>query len=286
MTDAVRLPRAQLLWPTVPGGHPDEAALDVLAEALGRLEKESRLYRRPLIYDAPAGQPASRRTIRPRALSGTFAVSITAQPTESLDDLVAKADAEIDRLQTEGPTEDEVRQGPEHGREAGLIIGLQSMRRKADFLNQNNVAIRRSLGLQGRGRDASSPSDADDVRRVARKYLTRTASGSTSRRGPRRPAPPRWRSRPQARRERRHGHAKVIEDDLRPLDPGAQDGPDPRRSRPRRSSAGRLSNGLEVLVAERHELPILTDEPRRQGRRDARAPTARRASGLDDRPAS
>ena len=49
-TDAVSLPRAQLIWPTVPAGHPDEPALDVLAAVLGGLPKENRLFR-ALMYD-------------------------------------------------------------------------------------------------------------------------------------------------------------------------------------------------------------------------------------------
>ena len=50
MTDRVSLPRAYLVWPTVPRGHPDEAALDVLGAVLGLLEKENRLEK-ALIYD-------------------------------------------------------------------------------------------------------------------------------------------------------------------------------------------------------------------------------------------
>ena len=36
MTDRVTLPRAMLVWPTVPTNHPDEPALDVLASVLGQ----------------------------------------------------------------------------------------------------------------------------------------------------------------------------------------------------------------------------------------------------------
>ena len=41
LTDAVSLPRAQLIWPTVPAGHPDEPALDVLAAILGGLPRKT-----------------------------------------------------------------------------------------------------------------------------------------------------------------------------------------------------------------------------------------------------
>ena len=61
--------------------------------------------------------------------------------------------------------------------------------------------------------------------------------------------------------------------------------PDARRSRPPPVVRRKLSNGLEVLIAERHELPILTPEPGRQGGRDARPGRQGRARLADGRPA-
>ena len=102
MTDAVSLPRAQLIWPTVSAGHPDEPALDMLAAVLGGLDKENRLFRE-LMYDRQlaASVSASHPT---HVLAGTFEVELYAHPEAKLDELVKIADAEIDRLKQEGPT--------------------------------------------------------------------------------------------------------------------------------------------------------------------------------------
>ncbi len=101
MTDAVSLPRAELIWPTVPSNHPDEPALDVLATVLGGLPKENRLFR-TLIYDhqLAAQVSASHPT---RLLSGMFEVELYAQPGQKLGELVRIAQAQIERLKNEGP---------------------------------------------------------------------------------------------------------------------------------------------------------------------------------------
>ena len=55
-TDAVSLPRAQLIWPTVPASHPDEPALDVLATVLGGLAQGKPAVPRPHVRPAACGQ--------------------------------------------------------------------------------------------------------------------------------------------------------------------------------------------------------------------------------------
>ena len=117
MTDAVQLARAQLVWPTVAAGDADEPALDVLAAVLGRLDKENRLFW-PSMYDKQLAAEAS--AFHPTSTwPGTFDVTITARPGQELDDLVAIADAEIERLKADGPTEDEVVKA-QNGRESRL----------------------------------------------------------------------------------------------------------------------------------------------------------------------
>ncbi len=114
MRDAISLSRAELIWPTVPGTHPDEPALDVLAAVLGSLPKENRLFR-TLVYDRQlaAQVSASHPT---HILSGTFEVAIYAQPGQKLDELVKIAQGEIERLKKDGPTEAEAAQGPKRAR--------------------------------------------------------------------------------------------------------------------------------------------------------------------------
>ncbi len=138
MTDAVSLPRAELIWPTVPSNHPDEAALDVLAAVLGGLPKENRLFR-ALVYDRQlaAEVDASHPTL---LLSGTFEVELYARPGQKLDELVRIADAEIERLKNEGPTAAEVRKA-QNERESALIMGMQSVTRKASVLGTSTWVL-------------------------------------------------------------------------------------------------------------------------------------------------
>ncbi|MCA1685601.1 MAG: insulinase family protein, partial [Planctomycetia bacterium] len=132
MTDRVTLPRATLVWPTVPRGDDDEPAVDVLAAILGELPKDNRLYK-ALMYDRQlaAGLTAQHPTAQ---LAGRFEVELSARPGQSLDEIVTIADAEIARLKEEGPTDAEVLKA-QNSRESTLVLGLQALQNRADFLN-------------------------------------------------------------------------------------------------------------------------------------------------------
>ncbi len=167
LTDAVSLPRAQLVWPTVPAGHPDEPALDVLAAVLGGLDKENRLFR-ALMYDRQiaASVAAEHPT---HQLSGEFEVDLYAHPDQNLDEVVKLADAEIERLKRDGPTESEVRKA-QNQRESELIMGLQSVTRKAEVLNTYQALYGDPLAYRTVLEKVFAVTP-DDVRRVARQYL-------------------------------------------------------------------------------------------------------------------
>ena len=250
MTDKVKLARVQLVWPTVAGGDPDEPALDILAEVLGGLKRENRLYlammyRKQLAAGVSAAHPTN-------MLAGTFDVTINARPGQTLDDLVAVADAEIERLQDDGPTPDEVRKA-QNGRESLLVVGLQSAGRKADFLNQNNVTYGDPMAYKAEIAKLFAVTP-DDVKRVAKKYLTADRIRLDVEPGPPTPRAPEV---AEEKADAPHDAPKVeiTEDFDRSKMP--EPGPTPKFTPPpvvRRA----LSNGLEVLVAERHELPILT----------------------------
>ena len=167
MTDAVSLPRAELIWPTVPSTHPDEPALDVLAAVLGGLPKENRLFR-TLMYDRQLA--AQVRASHPtHLLSGTFEVELYAQPGQKLDELVKIAEAEIERLKKEGPTAAEVRKA-QNERESELVMGMQSVTRKAALLNEYMDRFGDPLGYQAE-LDKIFAVTPEDVKRVARDYL-------------------------------------------------------------------------------------------------------------------
>ena len=252
MTDHVSLARAQLAWPTVPRGHADEQALDVLATVLGQLDKENRLFR-ALMYDrqlaagVSACHPAS-------SLSGTFAVVLNARPGQELDELVTIADAEIERLKAEGPTDDEVLKA-QNTQESQLVVGLQSAGRKADFLNSYNVEFGDPLAYKAEMVKLFAVTP-DDVKRVANQYLTANRVRLDVNPGPQTPRPPEVEVDREAQAPVANPPVAEVKDDFdRSVMPKV--GPNPEFTPPpvvRR----KLSNGLEVLVAERHELPILT----------------------------
>jgi zinc protease len=252
MTDAVSLARAQLIWTTVPANHPDEAALDVLAAVLGGLPKENRLFR-ALMYDRQLASnvAASHPTL---LLSGTFEVDLYAQPGHKLEELVHITDAEIERLKRDGPTAAEVRKA-QNERESALIMGMQSVTRKASILNQSMGMLGDPLAYRTELEKVFAVTPAD-VKRVAREYL-----------GARRieldvlPGPPA--SRPPEAAVDRTQQAPVanppaadVKDSFdRSIMPAL--GPTPRYVPPR-FERHKLSSGLEVRIVERHDLPIVT----------------------------
>jgi len=252
MTDRVSLPRVELVWPTGQRGDADEQALDVLAMVLGGLDKENRLFR-ALMYDrqlaahVEAGHPAS-------ALAGEFTVTIYAQRGQSLDDLVKLADAEIERLKTEGPTLEEVTKA-QNTQESQLVIGLQSAGRKADFLNNYNVEFGDPLAYKAEMVRLFKVTP-DDVKRVAKQYLTANRIRLDVNPGAPTPRP----SEAEVDRSKQTPveSPKIAEvKDTFDRSKMPEVGPPPKYTPPS-VTRRKLSNGLEVLIAERHELPILT----------------------------
>ena len=260
ITDAVSLPRLQLVWPTVPAGHPDEPALDVLAAVLGGLDKENRLFRE-LMFDRQlaASVSASHPT---QVLAGTFEIDLYAHPDQKLDALLKIADAQIERLKQEGPTDLEVRKA-QNQQESGMIMGLQSVTRKAAVFNEYAAIFGDPLAYRTELAKIFAVTP-EDVRRVARKYLganrieLEIAPGKPS---PRMPQPPADVVKPDAApapapdqapaatvAEVKDGFARSTMPEL---------GPTPHYQPPR-FERRRLSNGLELRIVERHELPIVT----------------------------
>ncbi len=252
LTDRVSLPRVELVWPTGQRGDADEQALDILSLVLGGIEKENRLFR-ALMYDrqlaarASAGHPAS-------TLAGEFVVSIYARPGQSLDELVKLADAEIDRLKKDGPTPEEVIKA-QNSQESELIIGLQSAGRKADYLNNYNVEFGDPLAYKAEMVRLFKVTPAD-VKRVANQYLTDkrirldVSPGAPTARAPEVEVD---RSKQPALESPKIAEVKDTFD--RSVMPKV--GPTPKFVPPP-VTRRKLSNGLELLIAERHELPILT----------------------------
>ena len=251
ITDKVAQARATIQWPTVATGSDDEAPLDVLAAVLGQLDGETRLYK-ALMYAKPLASNAV-AFHNAESIAGTFSVSITAQKGQSLDDLVAKATAEIDRLKTEGPTDLEIKKVKiAEGR--GLVFGLQSATRKSDFFNANNVTYGDPLAYKANLKKTYAVTAAD-VRRVAAKYLTGNAVRLDVNPGAPTPRAPEAAVDLANQAPMSNPPAVAVNDSF---DRSAKPTPGPTPSfTPPTVVRRTLSNGLEVLIAERHTLPIL-----------------------------
>ena len=258
MEDRVSLPRRYFVWPGVPEFSADEPALDFLAAILGggrtsRLYKEL-VYDRQVAQDVNAGNQASE-------LAGLFQVTVTPRRGQSVDSLQLTIDREIAKLAATPPTQEELDR-IYNGIEARQIFSIQTVggfRSKSDRLN--NYAVMRGTPnwfAQDLARyRAVKPSD---VQRVAKKYLTdkriifdvvpaaRTRPGVAS-------APPDSSDAEEnAGRKLDPAREAIVQKQHAALPAG---GPAPKLTLPsiqRRT----LSNGLEVLVVEHHELPIVT----------------------------
>jgi zinc protease len=204
------------------------------------------MYDKQLAAGVNAGHPT-------QALAGSFNVMITARPGQGLDELVAMADAEIDRLKKEGPTADEVAKA-QTTRESGLVTSLQSATRKADFLNGNNVMHGDPLSYKDEMKRLFAVTP-DDVKRVANKYLTANRIRLDVTPGE------------QAQRPPEVAVDRAGQKDVAVTLPEVKDSFD-RNAMPKVEGnpaftpppvvRRKLSNGLEVIVAERHGLPILS----------------------------
>jgi zinc protease len=258
MTDAVSLPRARLVWPTVPAKHPDEPALDVLAAILGGLSKENRLFR-ALMYDRQlaAQVDASHPT---RLLAGTFEVDLyarprpDARPSDQLAEIVKLADQEIDRLKREGPTALEVVKS-QNARESELVMSFQSVTHKASTLNQYLANFGDPLAYRGELERVFAV-NAADVQRVAQKYLVARRIELDVVPGPPSSRPPETAVDPNTQVPLASAPAIDVKDKFdRSVMPPL--GPTPHYTPPRFEKR-KLKNGLELRIVERHDLPIVT----------------------------
>lgn len=105
MQDRVPLPRLYLAW-HVPGNfQPDEAELEVLSGVLTN-GKNSRLYKR-LVYDLQIAQDVS-AFVDNRELSSLFRIQVTAKPGHTLDEIEPIVMQEIEALRAKAPAAVEV----------------------------------------------------------------------------------------------------------------------------------------------------------------------------------
>ncbi|MGB3619639.1 MAG: pitrilysin family protein [Catalinimonas sp.] len=127
--DKVRFPMLQMVFPTVPRHHPDEAPLDALAQILGG-GNNSILYQN-LVKTQKALQSVSYHPTF--ELAGEFTLNVVAFPGQTLPDIEATVRAAFEEFERRGPSNEEVMRFRAQN-EAQTINGLMSVQGKVSKL--------------------------------------------------------------------------------------------------------------------------------------------------------
>jgi predicted Zn-dependent peptidase len=132
MTDQVQFPKTIMVWHSPAAYTPGDIALQVASAVLSN-GLDSRLYERLVVKDKLASEVSTFQ--ESRKLGSLFYVEATAEPGVSLDKIEKAIDDELARFRKGGPTADEL-QRVKAQVEFGLVSSLQSLRNKADQLNE------------------------------------------------------------------------------------------------------------------------------------------------------
>lgn len=254
MQDRVAFPRLYLVWPTRPAYDKDEAATDTLANILGG-GKSSRLYK-TLVYDRQIAQDVSAGN-NAQEIAGRFQITATARPGKTLEELESAINAEIEKIKKEGPTREEMDRSY-NATEAAFVFGIQTIQGKNDRLNQYATYVGKPSYFQ-QDLERYRRVTPEDVKRAANTYLIEhRLKASVVPRGKERPAT----SEPASETPPGAASAAAATPGAKRTDetnkwklptPKA----DPQLTLPQ-IQRHRLSNGLEVVLVEHHELPVVT----------------------------
>ncbi|HSS19909.1 MAG TPA: pitrilysin family protein [Pyrinomonadaceae bacterium] len=272
MEDRVALPRVYMVWTASEQFSADEPATDVLSTVLG-VGKSSRLYK-ALVYDKQIAQDVSAFN-GAGELAGRFQIVATAKQGHTLAELESAINEELEKLKQSGPTADELERAY-NAREASMIYSLQNiggfggrndqLNQYATFLGQPNY-FEQDLARYRRVKGA-------DVQRVARQYLTdkrlivsvlpKDAAGRN------RPRPGEGEAGTDAGSAAAPSQSlgvaaaqsaapikKISSQTKEAMEanvPKPQTDPTLKLPKIQRR---KLSNGLEVLIVERHQLPVV-----------------------------
>lgn len=165
--DRVQVPRLYVQWPTVGATHDDRFALDVLGTILAGA-RTARITK-ALVYDEQAAASVTARQGTNEDV-GEFILTITPRPGNALTNLEAAADVIIERIKNEGPTVEEIRKATA-GEELSFVRSLESNLGKA-FRLTDGAGYHADAGYFQTEYQRTLAVTAEDVKRVAKKYLT------------------------------------------------------------------------------------------------------------------
>ncbi|MCU1291888.1 MAG: peptidase domain protein [Bryobacterales bacterium] len=194
--------------------------------------KSSRLYKR-LVYDDQIATQVS-AYLDEREIGSQFVVTATARADRDLKAVERAVEEELDRFLQDGPTEHELSRMKTQSY-AAFVRGVERIGGfggKSDILATNQTYLGTPHGYKGRLRNLEQAT-AEDLRETAREWLSNgTYELKVNPFVARTPAAPVDRSEAPAL-------GTPHELSLPPI------------------HEGRLSNGLKILVAERHEIPVV-----------------------------
>jgi zinc protease len=231
---ADRVPQARLykVWNIPPYGEADSVYLGLMSDVLV-LGKTGRLYKR-LVYDDQIATDVS-ASADPNEISGQFQIVATVRPGGDLAKVEKAVDEEVGRLLARGPTSEELRR-VKAARVAGFVRGIERIGGfggKSDILAMNQT-YRGDPGFYKTTLKYAAEATAHDLQRAAKQWLTEDVYVLEVH-----PYP-------------KYETANATVDRSKLPTPGA----DPEVKFPpfQRTT---LPNGLKIILAERHSIPLV-----------------------------
>ena len=254
VTDQVELPRVYMGWIMPSIFQPGDAESDLLAQILGG-GKSSRLYKK-LVYEKQIAQDVSVQNSN-LLLGSVFELQATAKPGVKPEDLEKAINEELEKLRTDGPTQAELDRA-RNLIETHTISGLERLGGfggLADRLNQYNQFLHdpgylpKDLARYDRATTADLKKIADEKLKSSARVVVYGLPGDRVVNDP-----------PRAKEDSKPVAEKAVagvmpDEPWRANPPPA--GPPSKLSLPIPASF-KLANGLTVLLAEQHQLPIVS----------------------------
>lgn len=254
VTDQVELPRVYIGWLTPPAFQPGDAESDLFAQILGG-GKSSRLYK-SLVYEKEIAQDVS-AGVENTHLASVFELTVTAKPGVKPEELEKAINAEMDALRKSGPTAAEVERA-RNVTETSLVRHLQRTNGVANRLNYyNQFAGTPDFFSKDLARyDAVTPADIQKTIETTFKAEQSVVLYAIP--GEKKIVDvPKTSDEENKKQAEAAGPSKstMADEAWRATPP--KPGPAPKFTLPVPKEA-KLSNGLRVLLVERHNLPIVS----------------------------
>jgi zinc protease len=253
VTDQVELPRVYMGWITPPVFQKGDAESNLFSQILGG-GKSSRLYK-SLVYEKQIAQDVSTSTEETR-LGSIFELTVTAKPGVKPEDLEKAIDAELAKLQAEGPSASEVERA-RNVTETALVRGLERTNGVANRLNYYNQFLGNPdyFSKDLARFDAVTPADIKQAAQAIFKKDARAVVYAV-------PGKkviddvPKTSDEENKRQAKEAGESKVAMADEPWRAKAPTPGPLPKFSLPVPEKA-QLANGLTIYLVERHNLPLV-----------------------------